>query len=81
MKVSELLKKIEQCKASLVRAQAREEAIKAEIAETTAELREALDCEPSEERDALQNLREEIAEDEAELTKLLDDVTWGPSDE
>lgn len=70
--VVELRAQIEQAQQALARAQGEQASIEKDVEQALVRLRQLLECEPGEEKEAVQELREEIVEAEQEIRALLD---------
>lgn len=71
MNAPDIQRAIEQAKSQMARLEGEIEAREQEIATRQDQIRELLDCDPGEERDALLNLRQELGAKTAEVQDLL----------
>jgi len=72
--VGKLRKRIEKAKADLARTEGEQGALLKQIEAEKEALRETLDCEPGEEKEAITALRKKIKADEVDLEELLDEA-------
>ncbi len=70
----EIRAQIEECRQELARAEGEESTLQAEIDGALANLRTTLDCKAGKEQAAIKKLKASIAEDEAELERLLEEA-------
>lgn len=71
---ADVRRRLEAARAELQRAEGEEAALKGQVDDGLKKLRELLGCKAGQERQALGKLREDLARDEAEVERLLDEA-------